>query len=257
MAEDKDTTDSEMALASLGFSNNEMLTDYLESLTRLPDSPEKEEKLRILFQAYPELQAIAGEDVALGNRWLQTKMPEGRQVGARYVAADPLEFLSSALRQGVGAYERKSGLDKLRSLADEKTEGVMDIGRNAAAYRTGSPENDSLDDYRRLVLAAQSNRHDQTPAPVAAQVQPAIAQAAKKEVVEEAYDDLMPLKAAALRSQAQQQQAANAPPADRRPQLQMMPSHTQGVDYSDFQNRGSGAYIVPKQKQIPIGYRRY
>jgi len=269
----------------IGIADNEMLTDYLENLRNEPDTPEKEAKLRRLFQAYPELQAIAGEDIALGNEWLQTQMPEGRQAGDRYIAANPLEFLGAALRQGAGAYQRKNAMDDLRELAAAKTEGVMDVGRNAAAYQgiTNTPpvggynlgdmkppmrEND-LSGLEAGGMAGYTPPQD---------VQPTVAQqAAKAEIADEALDpldDFGSLRAAALRSQAQQQQASANNPQDLRIDgnfnvYEGLPRNLQNqpIGMNPFMSNlakkkmardifWEPVYTVPQQKQVPIGYRR-
>ncbi len=68
--------------------------------------PEKSEAIRVLTASYPELAESLAEDLGYANDMMNTAMPEGRMAGQVYVAANPLEHLSSALRQGYGAKMR-------------------------------------------------------------------------------------------------------------------------------------------------------
>ncbi len=70
------------------------------------DEPERSEAIRVLTASYPELAASLAEDLGYAEKMMDTAMPEGRMAGQVYVAANPLEHLSSALRQGYGAKMR-------------------------------------------------------------------------------------------------------------------------------------------------------
>ena len=92
----------------------------------MPAGEEKDRAMMLLSQDYPGLTEILGTELADAETLLDTAMPEGRQAGSVYVAANPLEHLSASLRQGLGAYQGKQARDALRQLSADKAEALGD-----------------------------------------------------------------------------------------------------------------------------------
>jgi hypothetical protein len=214
----------------------------LEQIRKLP--PEQQaQAIADLSKDYEGLRDILGSDVALGEDWMDTRMPEGRQAGNVYVAANPMEFLASALRQGAGAYQRKGAMDELRNLSDQYQRGIT-ATMQAGMQPQGQPVQPNI--AQQAAAMGRGRLSDEYSAPA---VQPNVAQQAAAmgggRLSDEysappvapaaqtpqapAYDmagDLASLRAAGLRSQAQQHQAQQATPLQARPELQMMATHS-------------------------------
>ena len=202
----------------------------LEQIRNLP--PELQaQAISDLTKDYEGLREILGSDVSLGEEWMNTRMPQGRQAGNVYVAANPLEFLSAALRQGAGAYQRQGAMDELRDLSEQYQRGIQGMYQGAL---TGQPVQPNI--AQQAAAMGRGRLSDEYSAPA---VQPNVAQQAAQAAPPAepaaqvsqapAYDmagDLASLRAAGLRSQAQQQQAQQATPLQARPELQMMAAHS-------------------------------
>ena len=104
--------------------SSEAFKKRIAEIRKMKDPEKRKAAIRRLSQDYEGLKDIAGAEVAFGDKMFDTEMPKGRMAGDVYVAANPLEHLSAALRQGLGAYNRKQGMDKLRGLSADWGQGL-------------------------------------------------------------------------------------------------------------------------------------
>jgi hypothetical protein len=97
--------------------------EYNDLLAQVGSDPER---LRALLEA-----AVSGDQMALAQRQLgvgqdlfATPGAQGREVGRTYVASSPLEHLSVALRQGIGAKRMQDALTQQQTVIDQKKKGM-------------------------------------------------------------------------------------------------------------------------------------
>ena len=120
----EDSKNADYTVGGSDFLESDVLKRALERIAAMPEGEEKERQKFILAQDYPGLKDVLGTELADAETLLNTEMPEGRQAGQVYVAANPMEHLSAALRQGLGAYRGKQTRDALRQLSADKGEAL-------------------------------------------------------------------------------------------------------------------------------------
>jgi hypothetical protein len=123
-----DTTDNtaNTGISGMDIMQSDVFKRRLEEILAMPEGEEKERAKKLLSQDYAGLTDILGAELTDAEALLNTSMPEGRQAGQVYVAANPLEHLSASLRQGLGAYQGKQARDALRQLSADKGEATGD-----------------------------------------------------------------------------------------------------------------------------------
>jgi hypothetical protein len=68
-------------------------------------------------------QGMAAMDMARGDRMAQTPMPEGRNAGRTFVAANPLEFVGAAGMRMKGDRERDAAMVESHGILGKQTAG--------------------------------------------------------------------------------------------------------------------------------------
>jgi hypothetical protein len=131
MAENTENTGSGINLVGQSNIDSDMFQRRLEEIQAMPEGEAKQQAIKELTQDYQGLRELLGADVSAAEQLFNTKMPEGRNAGGIYVAANPLEFVSSALRQGLGAKGRANSMKQLRDLSDSQSSA------NAALWGAG------------------------------------------------------------------------------------------------------------------------
>jgi hypothetical protein len=71
----------------------------------------------------PDQQAALDHRMALAQGLMNTPTPEGTKAGGTFVAANPLQFLSSALRQGIGGYQNHQLMGQKDDLTNQQAGG--------------------------------------------------------------------------------------------------------------------------------------
>jgi len=104
-----------------------LFEQQIEIIKQMPDGPDKEQAINQLFQDYEGMEEIIALELESADLNLATQGPEGRQAGEVYVAADPTEHLGAALRQGIGAYEKRNAMDEKRALSADRTAGLTSM----------------------------------------------------------------------------------------------------------------------------------
>src|SRR5882672_2448274 len=86
----------------------------------------------------PEQLRLLQPRLQLGQQWMQPQEAQGRQVGGTYVAASPLEHLSNALRQIVGAGMTRGAANQQRDILGQQQQARQSyMGAMATALRGG------------------------------------------------------------------------------------------------------------------------
>lgn len=78
-------------------------------------------------------RALIGDELGVANEDMDTAMPEGRDLGRVYVAANPLEFIGAAAKQIRGRNAREKALRKLGKINESRKGligGVIDALRS-------------------------------------------------------------------------------------------------------------------------------
>ncbi len=120
MAKAKKSEDYEAMLEEL--KEDSVFQRQLEAIKNMAE-PERSEAITQLTQDYDGAEAIIARELSQSDEMFDTPMPEGRQAGSVYVAANPLEFMSTALRRGVGSKRRKDSMDAAKKLSDDRSKG--------------------------------------------------------------------------------------------------------------------------------------
>ncbi len=83
--------------------------------------------LQLLIDAglVPSRMGIEGEKMSMGQGMMNTPTPQGRDVGHTYVASSPLEHLSAAIRQGVGAKMAGGAMQGQQDLTGQQGAGRL------------------------------------------------------------------------------------------------------------------------------------
>lgn len=80
---------------------------------------------------------LLGPRLAFGQQMMQPQEAQGRQVGGTYVAASPLEHLSNAIRQMVGAKISGGVMDKQQQLLEQQRQARANYGQAVTTAQAG------------------------------------------------------------------------------------------------------------------------
>ncbi|WP_242394856.1 hypothetical protein [Anaeromyxobacter oryzisoli] len=73
----------------------------------------------------PGRMGVEQQMMGMGQGLAETPTPQGRQVGNTYVAASPIEHLSAALRQGIGAQMQHKAMQEQSGLIGQQGAGRL------------------------------------------------------------------------------------------------------------------------------------
>lgn len=74
---------------------------------------------------YDERSKPLAQRFGVGNEMMQTPMAQGRNVGNTYVASSPIEHLSNAIRQALGAKMAGGAMQGENDLASQRGQGRL------------------------------------------------------------------------------------------------------------------------------------
>lgn len=106
-----------------------MLQIAMEQLKQMPDGPEKDLAIEQLFQDYPGLENVIAEQLNQADRMTKDDSAQGINAGGQFVAASPMAHMSSALKQGIGAYGQQQAYDKMGDLSQDRTDALSGVAQ--------------------------------------------------------------------------------------------------------------------------------
>jgi len=111
---------------------NQEWIDWFNSLT-----PEEQQQMRDnMARDFGSEQDVMAEQLKRAQGMRDTAMPEGRQAGRVYVAANPLEHANSAVKQVLGARDAKSTYDKMAAMRGDRQSMLSQMMRGYGGGNT-------------------------------------------------------------------------------------------------------------------------
>jgi hypothetical protein len=139
-----------------------------------------EDEKQALYRDYAGEREVAGAKYTQGAEMLNTAMPEGRQIGQQFYAANPLETLGAVAKSGVGGYMMKKSSDELKDLSKD-----YQLGSRAGGDVAANQNSQYMNLLSQAIRGAQAPQgapaapQPQAPAAAPAQAAPAAPQQAQ------------------------------------------------------------------------------
>lgn len=93
-----------------------MESAYADVLRQQQDREDQLAQASMGLAGMDDDRALIGDELGMANKDMDTAMPDGRDLGRVYVAANPLEFVGAAAKQIRGRKDREKALGKLEGL---------------------------------------------------------------------------------------------------------------------------------------------
>jgi len=81
---------------------------------------------------FSDKMGLEGQQSQMGAQMMQTPSAEGQRVGGTYVAANPLEHLSTAMSRILGAKQMGDSRTRMEDLIKRKGQGLTNYARGMA-----------------------------------------------------------------------------------------------------------------------------
>lgn len=111
----------------------DMIDQFKRRIEQMPPGPQKDAMLARLARDYEGEQALGESNLERQRGLADLESPGGTKLGGRfstYVAASPLEHVTTAIRRGQGMRGEKEEMGNLKSLSKDKQQAVIDLLRS-------------------------------------------------------------------------------------------------------------------------------